>query len=217
MRPKTSFGPCTWSGVGLQPAISVTALTINIAFRINMFLSCKNSSAENTEGPTASAPLDYGEVTRCGPHGTTCLGGPPARCLVRTGSTCRGGATTQFQPYQLSGRMLYLPGNTHEKTDKILINIVRDLSEHSIWPACARVECRLDLAQSAARSAVGPAEAPRRTTFTRRLRRSSASTARLDRFSVSMALSRAASSSGDRDIRSRSAPDGRCQRLRPSP
>ena len=74
-----------------------TALKINIAFRINMFLSCKKSTAENTEGPTATAPLDYGEVTRCVPHGTTCLGGPPARCLVRTGPTCRGGATTQLK------------------------------------------------------------------------------------------------------------------------
>ncbi len=41
--------------------------------------------------------------------------------------------------------------------------------------------------------------------------------ARPERFSVSMAISRAASSSGDNDMRSLSAPESRCQRLRPSP
>jgi hypothetical protein len=53
--------------------------------------------------------------------------------------------------------------------------------------------------------------------FSRKLKRSLASMARPERFSASMAISRAASSSGHIDMRSLSEPKGRCQRLHPSP
>ena len=52
------------------------------------------------------------------PRGTTCKVPSTHRVYVPRG------ATTQFQTYQLSGGMLYLPGNTHEETDKILIIFV---------------------------------------------------------------------------------------------
>ena len=48
--------------------------------------------SRGTDGNGPSASRDYGEVTRCVPHGTNVLvEGEPTRCLVRTGSACRGG------------------------------------------------------------------------------------------------------------------------------
>ena len=76
----------------------------------------------------------------------------PARHNLPRGTTCKVPSTHRVyvprggdhaaQTYQLSGGMLYLPGNTHTKTDKILIIFVCNLSDAafkgSTWPACAR-------------------------------------------------------------------------------
>ena len=62
-----------------------TALKINIAFRIIMIHHERKVVLKIQRARRQRLLWHYGEMTRCVPRGTLALGGPPARCLVRTG------------------------------------------------------------------------------------------------------------------------------------